>query len=207
MADTWQYVLGLLVLAFFISYIRWSNIKAARQYRAVHSITYHFVWSTLHRRRLLDVSVQDTLKDAVRLLCKRYVYELLAIEVGLQYVYVAISAPPEVAPAVIFEQLAKCTARRMSRKHPELRKYGPLWDRDYVVLTSGANATEIVKSYFDMSYLKLFKTDAERETEATIRELFDRLYAIEKAQNEKGAASYGENCGPGQQGPCAGRPY
>lgn len=43
---------------------------------AVYNISYHFVWSTKYRRKVLFPPVDETLKGAITVLCKEHGYEL-----------------------------------------------------------------------------------------------------------------------------------
>lgn len=96
--------------------------------------------------------MNETLKGAITSLCMKHGYELLALEVMPDHVHVFLSAPPQIAPAVIAKVLKGSTARTLFVKHPELRKKlwgGHPWNPSYYVGTAGQVSSETIGRYIE----------------------------------------------------------
>ncbi len=78
--------------------------------RSVYNLNYHIVLVTKYRNKVLTGDVQRFVKEQVPIICTRYEWDTLAVDVMPEHVHLFVSAPPIIAPNTI-EDLKKHSCR------------------------------------------------------------------------------------------------
>lgn len=128
-----------------ISKHRWKTSETC-----VYNCSYHFIWTTKFRRKILNVEMQETLKNLITEKCNAMGWEIKALEVCEEHIHLFISVGPNCAPQFIIGQIKGYTSRIMRETYPMLRQKLPtLWTRSYYVDTVGCLREETIKKYIE----------------------------------------------------------
>lgn len=116
----------------------------------VYNCSYHFIWTTKFRRKILNVEMQETLKNLITEKCNAMGWEIKALEVCEEHIHLFISAGPNCAPQFIIGQIKGYTSRIMRETYPILKQKLPtIWTRSYYVDTVGCLREETIKKYVE----------------------------------------------------------
>ena len=90
---------------------------------SVYNLNYHIVFVTKYRNQVLTGAVEQHIKEQMPLLCERYGWEQLAIEVMPDHVHLFLSAPPTTAPVTITQTLKSILALSVFKTFPALKQH------------------------------------------------------------------------------------
>lgn len=120
---------------------------------SVYNLNYHIVLVTKYRNRVLTGEIEQFVKEQVPIICARYEWDTLALEVMPEHVHLFVSAPPIIAPNTIAKTLKSILAVAVFREFPTLKKrrfWGSgLWSDGCYYGSAGAVSAEIIKRYID----------------------------------------------------------
>lgn len=114
-------------------------------------ITYHFVWGPMRSKPCLVGMIAERLQELIREKARGRDFEPLAVIILPDRVYLAVAAPPTLAPHHIVCQVKAHTSRVLRDEFPELTRIPTLWTRAYLVMAGDELPTEeVLKHYEDM---------------------------------------------------------
>lgn len=118
----------------------------------VSNLVYHFVCPAKYRRIILDISVDESLRQICEGIELRYEWiEFLEIGTDKNHVHFLIQSVPDRSPSEIIRTVKSITARRIFADHPEVKKKlwgGELWSDGYFVSTVGKYTNEdVIREY------------------------------------------------------------
>jgi putative transposase len=97
-------------------------------------ITYHFVWGPMRSKACLCGEIVERLQALIEERAGSVEFEALAVVILPDRVYLAVSAPPTLAPHHIICQVKAYTSRILREEFPELTRIPTLWTRTYLVM-------------------------------------------------------------------------
>jgi putative transposase len=111
-------------------------------------ITYHFVWEPMRSKPCLVGLIAERLQALIDEKAADVAFEPLTVVVLPDRVYLAVAAPPTLAPHHIICQIKAHTSRVLRDEFPELTRIPTLWTRAYLVM-AGESITieEVLKHY------------------------------------------------------------
>lgn len=118
----------------------------------VYDCTYHIVWITKYRYKVLEGDVALRVRELVRQICQQDRVEIIRGSVGKDHIHLHVQVPPSLAISKLVQNLKGKTSRRIQQEHPSLKKryWGKhLWAIGYFARTTGNVTDEIVKSYIE----------------------------------------------------------
>lgn len=125
------------------------NLKHGRT--CVFDISYHIVWSTKHRRKVLTDDIGKRLKEILVDVGKEKGFDIAEIEVGQKdHVHVFVSAIPKISISYIAKMMKGISGRLLLKEFPEISKRlwnGELWNPSYYVETIGSVSEEAIGEY------------------------------------------------------------
>jgi len=127
----------------------------------VHSIEYHFVWTTKYRYKILQGEIAERLREILRQGCEPNKIAIVRGSIGKDHVHMLLSCPPTLAPSKIMQLLKGRSSKMMQEQFEELRKryWGQhLWATGYFCRTVGTVTEETIKEYIEN------QTDEYKET-------------------------------------------
>ena len=111
-------------------------------------ITYHFVWGPMRSKSCLVGEIAERLQELIREKATDRSFEPLAVIILPDRVYLAVAAPPTLAPHHIVCQVKAHTSRVLRDEFPELTRIPTLWTRAYLVIAGDEIPTEeVLKRY------------------------------------------------------------
>lgn len=116
----------------------------------VYNCSYHFIWATKFRRKVLNAEMQETLKKLIIEKCEAMDWKIKALETCEEHIHLFISTGPNCAPQFIIGQIKGYTSRIMRDMYPVLKQKLPtLWTRSYYVDTVGCLREDTIKKYIE----------------------------------------------------------
>lgn len=115
------------------------------------SITYHFVWGPMRSKPCLVGEVARRMRALVEEKAAALAFEPRALLILPDRVYLAVAAPPTLAPHRIVCQVKSLTSRVLRDEFPELRRIPTLWTRAYLVFAGDELSAEEVLSRYEAS--------------------------------------------------------
>ena len=117
----------------------------------VFNISYHIVWSTKYRRKVLTSKIETRLKEILIDVGKQKGFEISEIEVvSKDHVHVFVSAIPKTSISYIAKMMKGISGRLLLKEFPEISKElwnGELWNPSYYVETIGSISEEAIRKY------------------------------------------------------------
>lgn len=118
---------------------------------SVYNLNYHIVLVTKYRNKVLTGGIERFVKEQVPIICARYEWDTLALEVMPEHVHLFVSAPPTIAPNTIAKTLKSILAVAVFREFPTLKRrrfWGSgLWSDGCYYGSAGAVSSEIIQRY------------------------------------------------------------
>ena len=119
----------------------------------VCNINYHVVWSVKYRRKVLNMEVENYLKQLVHQIASEKGFTVHLFECGeCDHVHCFVSAPPKLSITTIVKYLKGITGRKLFEAFPDLRSSlwkGELWNHSYYVETIGSVSEENIRRYIE----------------------------------------------------------
>jgi putative transposase len=118
----------------------------------IYDITYHVVWVTKYRYRVLTGEVALRLRELLRQSCESRDVTIVRGSISKDHVHMLLSCPPVYAPAKIVQWLKGRSSRLMQAEFVALKRryWGQhLWARGYFCGTVGAVTEEMIKRYVE----------------------------------------------------------
>jgi len=122
-----------------------------RKSHNVSLIMYHFVFVAKYRRLVINIEVDNLLKETCVEISKRYEIQFLEIGAEGDHVHLLIQSVPNYSPTKIVSMVKSITAREIFLKEPVVKKElwgGEFWSNGYLVSTVGEHANEeVIREY------------------------------------------------------------
>ena len=116
-------------------------------------IQYHIIWCPKFRYSILDNGIDNRLKSILESICKKFNYNIKALEVMPDHIHIFVDCPPTVAPCDVVRTLKSLSAIELFKVYPQLKKFyskcGVLWSRGYFISSVGHISESTVKKYIE----------------------------------------------------------
>ena len=120
-------------------------------YHCTFELSYHFVFVTKYRYKVLTAEMLEHLESTVRDLCDRWDAEMVEFNGEADHVHLLVRLNPKTAPSVAANNLKTVTSRLLRKRFSaELARtyWKPvLWSRTYFVASAGGAPLEVIKAY------------------------------------------------------------
>ena len=116
----------------------------------VHSLHYHFVFSTKYRKPVLRGDLAIEVRDLIREICRANEIEIVRGHVRPDHVHLLLDVPPHLAPSRVMQAVKGKTSHHLLMDRRKLREsfWGRhLWARGYFVATSGNVTDDVIAAY------------------------------------------------------------
>lgn len=125
-----------------------NTLKSTRH--AKFLLNYHFVWIPKYRKSILNSpEIKEIISDTIKELSEKHKFDILALEVMPDHIHLFVSALPEYSPSKLMNIIKGTTAKRISKRFPDLNIKGSVWTRAYFVATAGNVSSETIRHYID----------------------------------------------------------
>lgn len=113
-------------------------------------LTYHFVWCTKYRAKLLTEQIRPQCRNLILNACKRYRLLNPHGKVAVDHVHLVIQCPASLSPSEIMNKVKGSVSHELLALHPELTAAQPkhnLWARGFYVASDGRVDPKIIENY------------------------------------------------------------
>ena len=118
----------------------------------IYDCTYHIVWVTKYRYKVLLGDIAMRVKNLVQEICKNNSVEIIRGKVANNHIHIYVSVSPYQSISKLVQYLKGKSSRKVQQEFPELKKRywgNHLWATGYFVRTSGNVTDQMVKEYIE----------------------------------------------------------
>ena len=119
---------------------------------SVFSLHYHLVMCIKYRRKVINDSISDRLKDIFVDIAPNYCVELLEWNHDIDHVHLLFKAKPNTEISKLLNAYKSASSRRIKNEFPSIRKHlwkEYFWSKSYCLVTTGGAPLEVVKQYIE----------------------------------------------------------
>lgn len=119
---------------------------------SVFALHYHLVMCIKYRRKVINDSISDRLKDILADIAPNYGVELIEWNHDIDHVHLLFKAKPNTEISKLLNAYKSASSRRIKNEFPDIRKYlwkEYFWSKSYCLVTTGGAPLEVVKRYIE----------------------------------------------------------
>lgn len=127
-------------------------MKLDNNNHSVFLLHYHLVMCIKYRRKVIDDSVSNRLKEIFIDIAPNYGVELLEWNHDIDHVHLLFKAKPNTEISKLLNAYKSAPSRRIKNEFPSIRKYlwkEYFWSKSYCLVTTGGAPLEVVKQYIE----------------------------------------------------------
>ena len=127
-------------------------MKLDNNNHSVFLLHYHLVMCIKYRRKVMDDSVSNRLKEIFIDIAPNYGVELLEWNHDIDHVHLLFKAKPNTEISKLLNAYKSASSRRIKNEFPNIRKYlwkEYFWSKSYCLVTTGGAPLEVVKQYIE----------------------------------------------------------
>lgn len=127
-------------------------MKLDNNNHSVFLLHYHLVMCIKYRRKVIDDSISDRLKDIFVDISPNYGVELLEWNHDIDHVHLLFKAKPNTEISKLINAYKSASSRRIKNEFPSIRKSlwkEYFWSKSYCLVTTGGAPLDIVKQYIE----------------------------------------------------------
>lgn len=127
-------------------------MKLDNNNHSVFLLHYHLVMCIKYRRKVIDDSVSNRLKEIFIDIAPNYGVELLEWNHDIDHVHLLFKAKPNTEISKLLNAYKSASSRRIKNEFPSIRKYlwkEYFWSKSYCLVTTGGAPLEVVKQYIE----------------------------------------------------------
>lgn len=119
---------------------------------SVFLLHYHLVMCIKYRRKVIDNSISDRLKDIFVDISQNYGVELLEWNHDIDHVHLLFKAKPNTEISKLLNAYKSASSRRIKNEFPSIRKSlwkEYFWSKSYCLVTTCGAPLDVVKQYIE----------------------------------------------------------
>lgn len=119
---------------------------------SVFALHYYLVMCIKYRRKVINDSISDRLKDIFADIAPNYGVELIEWNHDIDHVHLLFKAKPNTEISKLLNAYKSASSRRIKNEFPDIRKYlwkEYFWSKSYCLVTTGGATLEVVKQYIE----------------------------------------------------------
>ncbi|WLD29068.1 Transposase IS200 like protein [Clostridioides difficile] len=119
---------------------------------SVFLLHYHLVMCIKYRRKVIDSSISDRLKDIFVDISPNYGVELLEWNHDIDHVHLLFKAKPNTEISKLLNAYKSASSRRIKNEFPSIRKSlwkEYFWSTSYCLVTTCGAPLDVVKQYIE----------------------------------------------------------
>ena len=119
---------------------------------SVFLLHYHLVMCIKYRRKVINDSISDRLKNIFVDIAPNYGVELLEWNHDVDHVHLLFKAKPNTEISKLLNAYKSASSRRIKNEFPSIRKHlwkEYFWSKSYCLITTGGAPLEVVKQYIE----------------------------------------------------------
>jgi putative transposase len=127
-------------------------VKLDSNNHSVFALHYHLVMCIKYRRKVINDSISNRLKDIFIDISPNYGVELIKWNHDNDHVHLLFKAKPNTEISKLINAYKSASSRRIKNEFPSTRKYlwkEYFWSKSYCLVTTGGAPLEVVKQYIE----------------------------------------------------------
>ncbi|MCC0632035.1 IS200/IS605 family transposase [Clostridioides sp. ZZV15-6388] len=127
-------------------------MKLDNNNHSVFLLHYHLVMCIKYRRKVIDNSISDRLKDIFVDISQNYGVELLEWNHDIDHVHLLFKAKPNTEISKLLNAYKSASSRRIKNEFPSIRKSlwkEYFWSKSYCLVTTCGAPLDVVKQYIE----------------------------------------------------------
>lgn len=116
-------------------------------------LLYHLVFPVKYRRKVIDGSISEYIKEVCREIGERYEIQFMEIGTDEDHIHFMVQSVPSMSVSKIVQIIKSITAREVFVSHPEVKKAlwgGNFWTSGFYANTVGQYGNkEMIKQYVE----------------------------------------------------------
>ena len=127
-------------------------MKLDNNNHSVFALHYHLVMCIKYRRKVINDSISDRLKDIFADIAPNYGVELIEWNHDIDHVHLLFKVKPNTEISKLLNAYKSASSRRIKNEFPDIRKYlwkEYFWSKSYCLVTTGGATLEVVKQYIE----------------------------------------------------------
>ncbi|MGO1043538.1 IS200/IS605 family transposase [Clostridioides difficile] len=127
-------------------------MKLDNNNHSVFLLHYYLVMCIKYRRKVIDNSISDRLKDIFVDIAPNYGVELLEWNHDIDHVHLLFKAKPNTEISKLLNAYKSASSRRIKNEFPSIRKSlwkEYFWSKSYCLVTTGGAPLDVVKQYIE----------------------------------------------------------
>ena len=127
-------------------------MKLDNNNHSVFLLHYHLVMCIKYRRKVIDNSISDRLREIFEDIAPKYGVELLEWNHDIDHVHLLFKAKPNTEISKMLNAYKSASSGRVKNEFPSIRKYlwkEYFWSKSYCLVTTGGTPLEVVKQYIE----------------------------------------------------------
>jgi putative transposase len=128
------------------------TIRYSTSSHAKYSNTYHIVFITKYRYKVLSKEIRLRIRDIIHQICGQLGVRIIKGVLSSDHIHMFIEIPPKISVSDYMRRVKGCTSRKIQQEFPSLRKryWGKrFWARGYFCTTSGNVTKETIINYIE----------------------------------------------------------
>lgn len=117
--------------------------------RAVHAVTYHFVWCSKRRASVLKGAVANRLEEVLHEVAEEHDWGIDSPAIPPHHVHLFVQADTRHAPDQVIHRFKGTSAYVLRDEFDHLHRLPSLWTRSYFVSTTGKRNESVVEQYIE----------------------------------------------------------
>ncbi|AMA71785.1 transposase [Aneurinibacillus sp. XH2] len=121
------------------------------------SLYYHLVLVVKYRRKVIDDTISDYVKDMVVRLGENYNISLVEWNHDIDHVHILFKAHPNTEMSKFINAYKSASSRLIKKHFPQVKRKlwkEYFWSRSFCLLTTGGAPIEVIKQYIENQGMK-----------------------------------------------------
>ncbi|MED0759110.1 IS200/IS605 family transposase [Aneurinibacillus thermoaerophilus] len=124
---------------------------------SMFSLYYHLVLVVKYRRKVIDDTISDYVKDMVVRLGENYNISLVEWNHDIDHVHILFKAHPNTEMSKFINAYKSASSRLIKKHFPQVKRKlwkEYFWSRSFCLLTTGGAPIEVIKQYIENQGMK-----------------------------------------------------
>lgn len=113
----------------------------------IFNCKYHVIFCPRYRKKILVGNIKTFLEKEIIDLCTSKDCKVIEMEIMPDHIHLLLDVNPDFGIKSLVSRIKACTARKMYREFPDLRKKSSIWTRSKFIATVGSVSLDVVKKY------------------------------------------------------------
>ena len=134
-----------------------NTMKLDNNNHSVFALNYHLVLVIKYRRRVIDDTISNRLKEIFEYISEKYNISIIEWNHDIDHVHILFKGEPNSELSKFINAYKSASSRLIKKEFPDIRKKlwkEYFWSRSFCLITTGGANIETIKKYIQSQGLK-----------------------------------------------------